>query len=209
MTPAPPTEPIENSAGKAALRSELRARRRELSGDAAITAARRMAEHLAATPRWRNLHSLALYLPNDGEIDSLPLVERAWAAGKAVYLPRIRASGLDFALWERGVELVANRFGIGEPATAAVPPAELDLVALPLVGFDGAGNRLGMGAGYYDRALKDRALKDRALTDGARPLLLGLAYQCQQVTDLPADPWDVGLDAVVTEEGFLRCGPRW
>ena len=71
------------------------------------------------------------------------------------------------------------------------------VVLLPLLGFDAAGRRLGNGGGYYDRALA-------GVRPGGRPLLLGYAYAAQELTEVPAEPWDVRLDAVVTERGLRR-----
>src|SRR5690606_40461575 len=65
---------------------------------------------------------------------------------------------------------------------------------LPLVAFDARGNRLGMGGGFYDRTFA-RAPRARTL----RPRLVGLAHHFQQVASLPAEPWDIPLDAIATD----------
>jgi 5-formyltetrahydrofolate cyclo-ligase len=76
----------------------------------------------------------------------------------------------------------------------------IDVVVLPVVGFDRRGNRLGMGAGYYDRALRRRQDAARAWR---RPLLVGVAFACQELPAIPASPWDVPLDLIVTERGII------
>jgi 5-formyltetrahydrofolate cyclo-ligase len=96
-----------------------------------------------------------------------------------------------------------NVFGIAEPVA---PPGSrlralnLDVILMPVVGFDRRGNRLGMGAGFYDRALRHRR-------DGSRswrkPRLVGLAFACQETTDIVPSPWDVALDLVVTEREVI------
>ncbi len=73
---------------------------------------------------------------------------------------------------------------------------------MPLVGFDSCGHRLGMGAGFYDRALRPRLDRTQSFR---RPRLIGIAYSVQQVERLEPAPWDVALDLVVTERGILRC----
>jgi len=95
-----------------------------------------------------------------------------------------------------------NRLGIGEPATAATIGARwLDVVFLPLVGFDRRGVRLGTGGGYYDRAFAFRRWRSAWYA----PRLVGLAYGFQQLEHITAAAHDVLMDAVVTEEGIIRC----
>jgi 5-formyltetrahydrofolate cyclo-ligase len=95
-----------------------------------------------------------------------------------------------------------NRFGIAEPQGTEVLAARwLDVVFLPLVGFDRRGVRLGMGGGFYDRAFAFRQLR----SVWHAPRLIGLAYAFQEVANIRAAAHDVLLDAVVTEEGFTRC----
>lgn len=93
-----------------------------------------------------------------------------------------------------------NRFGIREPIKSSSPlfANQLDLVLLPLLAFDRTGNRLGMGAGYYDRALQ--ALVHQPST---RPRLIGLAHSFQEVESIQAQPWDVTLDAIITEDEYI------
>lgn len=117
---------------------------------------------------------------------------------------------LAFARWRAGEALVANRFGIPEPDVPPadyLPPASMDVVLVPLLAFDRAGNRLGSGAGYYDRSfafLLDPLDPARA----PRPLLVGVAYAFQQVAALSAESWDVPLDLVVTESEVIDCRRR-
>lgn len=94
-----------------------------------------------------------------------------------------------------------NRFGIPEPAGTTVFRArQLDLLLMPLVGFDTAGHRLGMGGGFYDATLAYM----RQRRHWRKPRLIGVAFECQRVTALPHDPWDMPLDAVLTEKRLYR-----
>ncbi len=144
---------------------------------------------------------VAFYLASRGEIDPFPLMELALKAGKQVYLPALRtrpSHGLWFTRYRDGDRLVANRFGIPEPVTHSrrlIMPWSIDLVFVPLVAFDDAGNRLGMGGGYYDRTFAFI----RRSRHMHRPRLIGLAHDFQHIDHLASQPWDIPLDAVITE----------
>ena len=148
---------------------------------------------------------VALYLPMRGEVDVRPCLAVARRQGSHLYVPRVvsrRRRQMIFAPWNEDGAHRTNAFGILEPGSAAGarPAIGLDTIVLPLVGFDSSGNRLGMGAGFYDRALRRRL--DRNAT-WRRPRLIGVAYACQQLPVIPASPWDVPLDLVVTELGTI------
>jgi 5-formyltetrahydrofolate cyclo-ligase len=189
---------------RSALRATLKARR-----GAIAAAERRRAAQLAARNADRALRlaagaRIALYAALPSELDSAPLIELAVERGCRVYLPRIDRRRASYAM--RFVEmrgpLATNRLGIQEPQGSAVIGARwLDLVFLPLVGFDRSGVRLGTGGGFYDRAFEFR----RWRRIWHAPRLVGLAYACQEVEHIAAGSHDVRLDAVATEEGVVRC----
>lgn len=182
------------------LRRELRARRRALSPAQQKSAARALARNLARLPSLGRPRRVALYWPMDGEIDPRYLHQRS--NRHEFFLPVLRAFPaftLGFARWQAGMPLHRNRFGIPEPAGRPLLPAHrLDVILLPLTGFDASGNRLGMGGGFYDRTL---AFLRRA--GGRRPLLVGIAHACQQLDRLPAAAWDVPVQFVVTDRAVL------
>lgn len=198
------------SVSRSALRKRLRAQRRALSVDQRRHAAAGLFRIAAATAEFRNSDRIAFYLPNDGEQDVLPLLERAWRMKKRCYLPvldRMNSARLWFLPYEPGDALVHNRYGIPEPRRAAryrVGAGALDLLLMPLVAFDDRGNRLGMGGGYYDRTLG--YLRHR--TTWRRPLCIGIAYEFQKSGRLDAADWDIPLDACVTESHLYRFTPR-
>ena len=178
------------------LRKALRERRRTLPAQARIAAAERIATRLATLPCMPASGRVAGYWAMDGEI-----ALHAWQMrlpGAVEYcLPVLHGDGrLRFAPWRPGAPLVANRHGIPEPdvdAARLLPGDALDLVVLPLVGFDATGQRLGMGAGWYDRTFAFRL-------DARRPpWLVGAAFSLQEVERLASQPWDVPLDALCTE----------
>lgn len=151
---------------------------------------------------WRKAHKIALYWPADGEISPLPLLRWSLRAGKHCYLPVINGKSLEFRRYERGQRLCRNDFGIPEPhATHLCAVHQLDVILMPLVAFDEGCNRLGMGAGFYDRALAERGKNI--------PLRIGVAHELQKIAKVPTDPWDIPLHAVLTERrtygrGLLR-----
>ncbi len=174
-----------------------------MSADARKLAARRVAQLISSHFRIHPHQRIALYAPLPEELDIAPLARLARRRGALIYLPRIvdrRHRRMRFAA-ARG-PMRANRLGILEPAAGELISARrLDLVFVPLVGFDAAGMRLGMGAGYYDRAFG--FLRRRGAW--RRPKLIGVAFAVQRVPAIAGAPHDVRLDAIVTEEGVLTC----
>ena len=185
--------------GLPALRREMRLRRRALSGSRRALATRAIVARIKGLPAFRTAHRIALYWPADGEPDLRNLAAHAWTYGKQVFLPVVgHAGAMHFAPWSRHARLRRNSFGIPEPvARRTTGVARLDLIIVPLVAFDARCNRLGMGGGYYDRALQRRH---------HRPLLVGAAFALQRVGALPPQPWDIPLDLVVTERGQHKKG---
>lgn len=185
-------------ASKSALRRELRGRRAALSPGAQRAAALALPRAIAALPGWEGAARIALYLSADGEIDTGPLATRGRLLDKQLFLPVLDAGErLVFAAWHEEDTLCANRYRIPEPpATAArCAAAALDIVFLPLVGWDRYGGRLGMGGGFYDRTL--------AGVTG--PLRIGLGHDCQQLDRVPREAWDIPLDYVATGSRLLDC----
>ena len=191
-------------AARRQLRSGLAARRRSLPASEQARAAQLVAHHVDRLVHLRANWRIALYAALPEELDTAPLIALARARCCRIYLPRIdrrRASRAMQFVEMRG-PLKRNRLGIGEPQSGAVLAARwLDVVFLPLLGFDRHGLRLGTGGGYYDRAFAFR----RWRSVWHAPRLVGLAYAFQQVERIAPAPHDVLLDAVVTDEGIMRC----
>ncbi|SDU25956.1 5-formyltetrahydrofolate cyclo-ligase [Halopseudomonas salegens] len=186
-------------------RRTLRQRRRSLSKAQQARASRDLCRRIAQLPSFQRSRRIGLYLPNDGEIDPTPLLYLAQRRGKHCYLPVVSGWPRQQMRLQRlrpGQRWARNRFGINEPASAPhwqVKAWQLDLLLLPLVGFDRQGNRLGMGGGFYDRCLAYRQRRRH----WRRPQLLGLAHQCQEVPQLPIADWDIPLDGIVTDRYSL------
>jgi len=195
---------VAEGLSRPALRRKLRHARRQLTPAQQRLAARRLYRQLAQHPRFRRARHIALYLPNDGEIDPRLLLQAAQRRGKATYLPVLNPwprTRMVFQRIEPGEQLRRNRFGILEPVIRTARQRRvwaLDLLLMPLVGFDGKGGRLGMGGGFYDRSLAYRSRRKKS----HKPTLLGLAHECQRVDRLPLESWDVALQATVTDQGW-------
>ena len=134
------------------------------------------------------------YVPIGSEADPSPLARAAVEAGCVIALPHVttRAEPMRFLAWDTEAALVAGPFGLSQPAhdAAALVP---DIILTPLLAFDAKLDRLGQGAGYYDRAFGQ-------FPDARR---IGVAWEVQQVDALPVDAWDMPLHAVITERGWI------
>ena len=137
--------------------------------------------------------TVASYVPVGGEADPHHLARAAVEAGCRIALPHVtsREEELRFLAWDTEAALAPGPFGLSQPELTAAELAP-DLILTPLVGFDAAGNRLGQGAGHYDRAFA-------RFPDALR---IGIAFDVQQTDSLQPDPWDVPLHAIVTESGW-------
>jgi 5-formyltetrahydrofolate cyclo-ligase len=137
---------------------------------------------------------VASYVPLGSEADPSPLSHAAADMGCTIALPHVvdRATPLRFLFWETELPLENGPFGLQQPAAAA-PELVPDLILTPLVAFDRALGRIGQGAGHYDRAFAQFPQAHR----------IGIAYGVQEVAHVPADPWDVPLHFIVTEQEWI------
>lgn len=162
---------------------------------------------LLRSPLFAEAQSVLLYHPFRGEAETGQIAAAAVQAGKRLALPRVEKEPP--RLWLHSYPgdpgaLVPGAYGLLEPDPAwpLVQPEAIDLVVLPGVAFDASGRRLGYGGGYYDRTLPALRLANPSVR------LIGLAYGFQLVERLPADPHDIPVDGVATEDGlFLTVGP--
>lgn len=186
------------------LRRQLRQTRRNLSSVEQQIAAENLLESFKQylsdidAPESKAIKNVALYLANDGEISPHVLCQYFWQQGINTYLPVIQNKQLAFALYSEKSIWQENIYGIKEPITGDyLSKEDLDIVLLPLVGFDADGGRLGMGGGFYDRTFEGKQSTEK-------PLLIGLAHDCQQVKSLPIEGWDVPLQAFVTPTQVIK-----
>jgi len=175
----------------------LRKRRRDIPPDEQEYAARTIADWAFSQALFPLGEHVALYMDADGEIGTRYLLKGLLARGKACYLPVLLPDTvtLEFRQYLPDKPLITNFFGLLEPDESApvISPENLDTVFMPLVGFDDSGNRLGMGKGYYDRTFAFLLETGRQ-----KPVLAGLAHECQRVERLEAAVWDVPLGGIIT-----------
>ena len=200
--------PDHSNLSRPQLRRLLRHNRRALSPAEQRQAAKGLYRQLAQIPLFRRARHVSLYLPMDGEIDPRLLLRAAQKRGKTTYLPVLSAWPRTRMVFQRvrpGEKFKPNRFRIPEPRIDARRQRKiwtLDLVLMPLVGFDPEGGRLGMGGGFYDRSLAYLARRKT----WRKPVLLGLAHECQKVGKLAVASWDVPLAGTVTDKRWYMAG---
>ena len=183
----------------ASIRKQLRNQRRSLGTAQQIILSEKITSILTRQNFFLRAKRVGIYLANDGEIDPSKIIHICLKSSKKCFLPVIhplKINRLHFASYNDHSQLIVNRFEIMEPRltySKIAPTWSLDVIFMPLVGFDRRGNRLGMGGGFYDRTL---ALFTQ---QGRRVTALGLAYDSQLVPHpLPVEPTDIGLNAVIT-----------
>jgi 5-formyltetrahydrofolate cyclo-ligase len=179
---------------KAELRETALARRAALGETARASASEAACGHLSELVRPGE--TVALFYPMRDEIDTRRLASHVRQSGGTVLLPAVVGGNIEFRRHDPSVPLETGTFGTSHPpadAGTALP----DLIVAPLAAFDRAGNRIGYGGGYYD---KFTAALDEA---GHAFRFVGIAFACQEVDAVPAEPHDRRLDAVVTENGLI------
>jgi 5-formyltetrahydrofolate cyclo-ligase len=183
---------------KRALRRLIRERARQAVSDDTAAVSARLCEHLRPESVWRASRRILAFLPMGGEPDVRPLLEEALAEGKHLALPRFNASRGEYeiCLAPSLAGLDPGHFGILEPG-AGCPvfrPEWLDFVLVPGLAYDRMGRRLGRGKGYFDRLLA-----------GVQGHKCGVAFDWQVIEEVPAGPYDIGVDSLLTPSQFVRC----
>ena len=181
---------MKTNLNKQALRSHYQTIRKQLSPTDQTLASSKVCQHIQTLDIYRNATHIGMYAALNGEINLMELMQHH---DKIFYYPVMtKQKTLSFFPVTPDTVFCKNHVGIAEPhieSASAIMPEQLDIMFLPLVAFDEYGTRLGMGGGYYDRALANH-----------RPTwLIGVAYECQRHTYIERDPWDIPLAAIITE----------
>ena len=190
------------SESRAQIRKSIRELRNNLSNEQQNLASQSLSmnfiQYLKSKKTAESQH-IAIYLSNDGELDTSLLIKELWNLNHVIYLPVIHpfnGATLLFQRYEKNSPMKANCYGIFEPklnCSQICPLPKLDYLLMPLVAFDNQGNRLGMGGGFYDRTLARLHNEN-----WQKPQLIGLAHECQKVDLLPVESWDVPLKTIIT-----------
>lgn len=186
---------------RAAQRQAIITKRQALTSEQVQTLSAQVRAQVLAHPFLREARTIASYLSFSGEIDTIELNQALKAQHHQVGLPVIvpqERGRMDFYRYGSLEELVLNQYKIREPVPspeALIKPHELEVIVVPLVGFNQYGDRLGMGGGYYDRMLKKIS---------ANCLTLGLAYDFQRDDSIECKAWDMPLDEIITPTQHYR-----
>lgn len=176
-------------------RDEARALRMAVPGETRGAWSRDIARHVLAWPAYRKARTVMAYVSIGSEVETDELLQAVLADGKRLALPRCEGNGIMHAKEAQSLDVLRRgTLGILEPPQDAptVRRADIGLVLVPGVVFDRQGNRMGQGAGYYDRFLS-----------GFEGMTCGLAYSVQVVDNLLPKPHDIPVRALVTECGFV------
>lgn len=189
------------------IRKEIRAKRQGLSLRQQEVAAEQLATQLINHPTFQHSQNIACYFATEDELSLMPFIQACWQHNKNVFLPVLQPRNyhpLWFVPFTPTTTLIPNRYGIFEPMHQRKQRSKkiitLDSIFLPLVAFDLSGNRVGMGAGYYDRTLN--MLKTRRYW--LKPRLIGVGYAFQQVKSIKTNPWDVPMHFISTDKAIHR-----
>ena len=178
------------------IRAELLNKRSSLSEDHVINASNLVIERILKLPDYQSSEVVGSYFGVRGEIDPSSLL--SFSEPRHAF-PVIQSDGkLSFMIPDG--PLRDGPHGIPEPVLGLkVEPRDLDMVLVPLVAADLSGNRIGHGAGFYDKTFSFHR------SEGS-PCLVGLAHEFQIVPSLNPEPWDVPLDLIVTEKTIYEVG---
>ena len=182
------------------LRSRLREKRSGISDTLRSSLDRAICRHIQKLVKDISARSIACYWPFNGEPDLIPLCRKLLKEGCEIALAvisRTEPGAMRFCSWQAEAKLHKNRYGIFEPPGGhSLALNHFDMLIMPLVAYDRAGNRLGMGAGYYDRHLEE-------FKHDPSPLRVGAAYSLQEIDLIDTNDWDIPLHGVVTERGWF------
>jgi 5-formyltetrahydrofolate cyclo-ligase len=202
-----PLERVNAPADRRDMRARLHMARLRLGAAERVAAASALVSTLEQLPQFLVAARVAGYWAVGGELPLNLALGRLRSREQTYHLP-VLAPGttLRFAPWETGAAVQPNRLGIPEPEcdpAMLLPARDMELVLLPLLGFARSGNRLGAGAGYYDRSFAFLQGQPRP----TRPLLVGIGYHFQELPELAHESWDVPMDFVATDRELIACRP--
>ena len=187
---------------KQALRKDLKSRLRKMTKEDRINQSKTIFQKLISTEVFKKSRTLSLYLSMPSEVHTNDLLTHCFSAGKKCFIPQYTEDNMKMVLIKDQADydsLPVTAWNIKQPADNddqrldIMDEGNLDLIVVPGLGFTRSGLRLGRGKGYYDNYFRKYEEKF-----GQKPYLVGLAYSCQMVENLPADEFDIPLDEVLS-----------
>lgn len=177
----------------ASIRRRVKSKRNSISTAEQAKAAFWVALRIARHPCFRRAKSFTAYIAANGELSLAPLIRLGQQQGKTCFLPKISGQGMGFHSFPKGAKLYRNRYNLMEPSSlkGTLNLAKVNLILCPLVAFDRHGNRLGMGGGFYDKALSK-------LKDNRKLKVWGVGHDCQEVPLMQPQTWDIAMDGIFT-----------
>ena len=185
----------------ALIRKKIKHQRSALSKQQLAIAHKQLGLQLRQHLAFFKAKKIASYIPCNGEISPIDIHKHINQA--TYFLPRIsHLHSAKMAFYPLTNPRIKNHYGITEPLASGtpIPLNTCDIILVPLVAFDRQGNRIGMGAGFYDRALSFKQTTQNI----KRPILLGLAHDFQEVNKISAQSWDIPLDAILTNRELIK-----
>lgn len=182
---------------KALLRNMLRERRWSLTRSERIDLSRRVCRHLKGVIS--EDETVMVYCAKEPEVETEWVIDMLLNVRVPVIVPIIQSKdrSLRLSYLKSRDHLIPSTFQVPEPVGAEIPadPGDITTAIIPMLGFDKKGGRVGYGAGYYDRFLcKSTHIR-----------MVGVAYSCQEIPDIPVQEHDISMDLIVTEDGVLDC----
>lgn len=191
---------MEQKTNKKQLRSHILERRKSMSAKEREQLSEETCRHLLAHERLASAGAIMAFHPFGDELDILPFMQEAMKRGQEIWLPLTNVAQLRLIPYRyTGPQMLKQGvYGIWEPDPDQAEKADLsrlEAILVPGVAFDSRGGRMGYGGGYYDRFLA---------TLEKLPFLAGVGFGMQVVEEVPLEPHDILLDALVCEKGFLH-----
>lgn len=180
------------------LRQEILKKRKEMPAAERKSQSEKIMGTLFGSEKYENADTVFTFIGMEEEVNTYPLIERAWRDGKRVVVPIAKIKGeMYFVPITSFLELKRSRFGVMEPAKGKeeeVVPKETDLFLVPGSVFDRKGNRYGYGGGYYDRYFQQYP----------NIYKIAVAFSFQVVEfDLQVEAFDIPVDCIMTEKGLI------
>ncbi len=199
---------------KSELRQKMKELRNQLTKEERVRYAEELRQRLTGMELWVRSKQLFTYLSFGTEVDTRNMVEEALSGErgpvKQVYVPRVEGRNMCFYHLTEATLLEPSSFGVPEPVGNNLIPyrgreseseaASPKLMLIPGLAFDLCGNRIGYGAGYYDRYLREH--------EGEHFVKVGLAYDFQLLERIPSEEQDIRMDYILTPERIIRCKDR-